>query len=92
MRDLLKKFVLGTSAAMFVAMFTLSSVQAGDGHRQSYAAPTYSYKTVTKWVHEEVAYKTQVVRYKPCGTPYVAWETRTKTVKVPVTYRVKVYH
>lgn len=92
MRNVLKKIALGSVAALFGAMLTSTPAQAGDGHCQSYAAPAYSYKTVTKWVNKQIAYETKVVRYKPCGTPYVAWETRTKTIQVPVTYRVKVYH
>ncbi len=51
-----------------------------------------TYRTVTKWVTQRVAYKKRVTLYKPCGTPYYAWKTYYKNVRVPVTYRVKVCH
>ena len=47
-------------------------------------------KTITKYETKQVAYKKHVVKYKPCGTPYVGWEVAYKTVKVPVQKTIKV--
>lgn len=93
MRNGLTKIASGTTAVLLGAMMTIAPAQADDYHCHGHTSqPAYSYQTVTKWVVKEVPYKVEVVRYKPCGTPYLTWENRFKSVKVPVTHRVKVYH
>ncbi len=52
--------------------------------------PHCVYKTVTTWVTTRVPFQRKITLYKPCGTPYYVWKTFYKTVKVPVTHRVKV--
>ena len=86
-RKLALAFVLGIAALGAAAPQT---ALAGTYHQPR---TTYRYKTVTKWVTKQVPYKKQVVLYD-CGKPYTTYKTYYKTVKVPVTYKVRVssYH
>lgn len=84
-----------TMAAFCLAFALLSGVgtlastaNAGDYCHE----PECAYKTVTTWVSKRVPYEMKVTLYKPCGTPYYAWETYYKTVRFPVTYVVKICH
>ena len=87
MQRLVKKLVPCCFALMLTLAGGAATATAGN---YCYEPPACTYRTVTVWVKKVVPYKTKVIRYRPCGTPYYVWKTYPKTIKVPVTYRVKI--
>ncbi|MEZ6089572.1 MAG: hypothetical protein R3C05_16395 [Pirellulaceae bacterium] len=85
-------------AAAAIATASLLAVVSNANQAQAGCLPTPSSPTKLQLQDgDEVggegrSYRKQVVQYKPCGTPYYVWTTAYRTVKVPVTYEVKVWH
>lgn len=48
------------------------------------------YKTVLTYKWKRVPVRKRIVKYYSCGTPYYAWKTYWKTIRVPVYRRVKI--
>lgn len=70
-----------------------ASASAHDCRRPVNIQPRgWYWKTVTVYVHKQVPYRVKVRYVRPCGTVYYKWITKYRTVKVPVTKRIKVWY
>lgn len=86
-----KKLIAAGALVLGLAFAGTSSAQAGGyGYYGGYGY--VSYRLVVTYVCKEVPYEVCVVKYDHCGHPYHAYETHYRTVHVPVTKYVKVYH
>jgi hypothetical protein len=88
---MLRSIILGL--AFLTASATLA--QAGN-HSPNYCPPAVQYRWITEYrqvtcyENREVAYNVCVTRYDHCGNPVQVYETRYRTVRVPVTTTVPV--
>lgn len=97
MSPIRKLTVLTVAFAAAAASLPDSSAEAGSyyGYRSSYSdsshscAPRYYYKTITTWNTVTKPYTVCRTKYY-CGKAYHAMQTFYKTIRIPVTHRVRV--
>ena len=90
-RSIRKLFAVAAVATVLIGIS--SSANAGSScHSSSYQPAACYYKTVTVWETVSKPYVHYVTKYDHCGHPYRVRKTIWKTVRVPVTKRVKVCH
>lgn len=84
--------ILFTASAVATVLVgvTASTWAGGSCHSNSYQPPACYYKTVTVWETISKPYVHDETQYDHCGHPYHVSKTIWKTVRVPVTKRVKV--
>ncbi len=87
-----KKLAVAGALVLGLAFAGTSSAQAGGYGYFGGGHHCVSYRPVVSYVCKEIPYEVCVVRYDHCGHPYHAYETQYRTVHVPVTRYVKVYH
>ena len=89
MRTLFNLRTLVASVALAGATLLGSSNAAAGDHCH---VPQYCYKTVTVYETVRKPYEYTVIKYDHCGDPYAVTLTGWKTVKVPVTKRIRVQY
>ncbi len=78
----------GILACILACILAVSAPSASAGSHCY--TPKYYYKTITVYESVKKPYRYSYTKYDHCGKSYRAWGVKWKSVRVPVTKRIRV--